>query len=694
MNRRFSGPTTAFLAAAATVVGLASLFHIETRSPDFDPQYARTIVERRLVFGGSYYENGIHNKGPLETAAYDVVARLVPHDAFWFGIAVFVMLAAVAVGVAARRVVTLAGGPSWLGWTAFVVVYLHLTLSGADYAGVLYSRNLTVTLLSAAFILLSSPSATPEQGRWWRLRIVTAGVCLGLVVQTLMTGVLSATVIGVYGLVRIPASHSQTRRLPHRVLFVGAALVAALSAVVWYRVLGPWREFWDGWWTYGRYMSAATGRSLAEQLGLGWHEWYLWCGAHAPAVCGVAAFIVFGRVRWSRLPVPLRQIHVVLPSWWVAAWLEIILTQRYSSHYFVTAAAPLGLMLTVLAWHVIDMLAISGARPITGRVAAPAVVVISLVWSGTGPIVEGLRDASRFRGVTALTQEREQARGGTSRAVQAVLDMVSRPNDPMLAWTNYPWPYLEFHRVSASRFIWKSFLMGEIYLGRTSSEYVLPGSWDNWRRDVAAADSVAFLLDATFPVPADTPAEEVLTREFREGLFTPTLSVALRRDVADELARRSTTPWQIGAPPPGWVANGSDGLRFEADGADPGSMRLDLGDLTCGRWDVELLQGAGLSFHFDDPSGKLEALEMFIDNDQVVARSPNVEFLRLQSPRVGGTVVSLVVGRNVAVLLVDGVVRSGLTMVSPSHVTLSSVGGEAVLRDASVGAAPLLGQCG
>jgi hypothetical protein len=694
VTSRRSAAAAVAAAVSITTLAVASLFYIEARSPDFDPQYARVIVERTIRYGGSYYENGIHNKGPFEPAVYHLIRMLTSYDSFWFGIAVAVIATSLVAGVVARRVVALFGGPAWLGWTALAAVYIHLALSGADYAGVLYSRNMTATLLAIAFLLLTKPGAMATAGRDRLLRVVIAGGCLGLAVQTLQTAALSATVLGIAALVTIPRGRSAARGPDDRWWFVGAAAAAFLSAPVRYALIGPWREFWDGWWVYGRYMSAATGRSLFNQLSLGWNQFYVYGRTHAPATLAVIAFVLLGLSRWRQLSTAARRLHVILPCWWMAAWFEIILTQRYSSHYFVVTSLPLALMIVGVAAHLVDLVHTSGGRIGRPGLVGSLVVVASLLWSGTTPVYDGLRRASQFTGTGDLARERAAGRDGTTRAVQAVLDLVSEPHDPLLAWTNYPWTYLDLRRVPATRFAWKSFLVGEIYLGRTSPEFVLPGSWDDWRDDVAATNPAVYLTDIVFPVDVGTPAAQLLAGNFRPALTTPTLSLALRTDVlADLNDASSSTRWAPSGPvPTGWTAKGGS-VTFDAAGGDQDALRLPLEEMRCRRWDAVVHNGGGLSFHFDDKTGASEAVEMFIDGDQAVTRSSNVEFLRLDIERWTENDLSLIVGSHSAIMLVDGVIVGALSLLTTTEVTVSSVGNTLELRDVGSSAAPMLGEC-
>jgi hypothetical protein len=678
-------------AVTATVLAVASLFFVENRSPDYDPQYARDIVERALKFGGSYYVNGIHDKGPLEVAVYDVVRRLTSFDAFWFGIAVLVMVQALLIGLVARRVVALIGGPVWLGWSALVSVYLHFALSGADYAGVLYSRNMTAALLSTAFLLLvpiGGLAAVVEAPRRRVLRLLVAAVALGLSVQTLLTTALSVSVLSLFALLVIPAGRS-LRRGPHdRALFVSVEAVTFFAAPLYYRVFGPWQDYWNGYWVFGRYMSASTGRSLWGQLGLGWHQFYIYSRAHAPAHLCVVAFVLLGMSRWDRLSTVARRLQVLLPIWWVAAWFEIILTQRYSSHYFVVTSVPAALMIVGVAVHLVATYA-DGLLGRRGAMALGAsVVVVSLVWTGTSAVITGLQRGSNFRSVADVAYSRSQSKGGDTRTIHAVVELVSRDDDPLLTWTNYPWSYLDLHRVSATRFIWKSFLVGETYLGATSTRYILPGSWSKWQADVDQAHPVMFLTEKNFPVPTDNPAGQLLASAFTPVIQAGSLTLSLRTDAAQQMtAAVPGSLWQPvpGGAPSGWTTSTGTAQYAAPPGTTAGTP-LRLGDLRCRRLDADVIGAGSFDVAFVDPTGRHERLELQLHDDHTLSRSPNVTFLDHPTQRSGTDHLTLIVGTDAAALLVNGQLTGAVDLVPGTSPTLAAVGPSLSLASISVGA--------
>ena len=143
-------PLTGVTLAAVAVI---AVFRMETSAADLDPQFMRVVVERTMRFGGGYYENAIHNKGPLEPIVYEMAARVGGRNGFWFVIAVFALGAALCVGAAAAVVSRKAGAAQPVVAATATAVVVHLTLSEADYAGVLYARNMDVTLIAAALVV-------------------------------------------------------------------------------------------------------------------------------------------------------------------------------------------------------------------------------------------------------------------------------------------------------------------------------------------------------------------------------------------------------------------------------------------------------------------------------------------------------------------------------------------------------------
>lgn len=643
------------------IVLLGTWFAVQRRSPDYDPQWARDIVERQRVFGGSYYQNGIHNKGPLEIWVPSMVRKLFGFEGFWFGIALVIIIVAILLGWSGAHLVRRLGGPRWLAAAALGCLFVHFTLSQADYAGVLYSRNMTIGLLAVAAICFIPADERIIAGRRDVIRLVAGGAAVGLAVQTLITGAFTGACLLLFVLLAPQRVVWRGRSLRAGWIAVVVAAVVFLSAPVYYRLFGPWRDFWDGWWVYGQYMSASTGRSLRNQLGLGWHNFYLYTRDHMPAFIGIVGFLGLGVARRAQLTRRQRHIHVLLGAWWFAAWLELTLTQRYSSHYFSVVAFPTGLMIAGFGVHLVALGGRAGLTVKRPFLLPHALIAMSVFWSGTISLRHGLEAAERFPGVHALAEQRARGRDGQSRAVQAVLDLTTRTDDPIQLWTARPWWYLDFRRVSATRFIWKTFLMGETYLGRTSPDYILPGSWDRFAEDIAQSDPQVFMIDNDFPMPGVTPADALLAERFVPVLRTTRLDVSLTHRVLDPLTDTAAMASTGDPSTPGWFELGERTCqRIELTPSSAGPLVIELGGARPGTGE-----------------------QIVIADGTVVSRSPQVEYLRTDV--MAPSTMRLVVGRRSAVVLIDDMVVGALAYLPSASVRIQSAAPVAVAAGAYTG---------
>ena len=95
---------------ALVAIAVIAVFHMQLSAANYDPQYMRVLVERTIRLGGSYYDNGIHNKGPLEPAVYEFAGRIGGRSGFWFVIAIFTLVTSLVIGVAAALAVERSGG--------------------------------------------------------------------------------------------------------------------------------------------------------------------------------------------------------------------------------------------------------------------------------------------------------------------------------------------------------------------------------------------------------------------------------------------------------------------------------------------------------------------------------------------------------------------------------------------------------
>ncbi|MFM8847254.1 MAG: hypothetical protein ACKOHN_04290 [Actinomycetota bacterium] len=657
-------------AALAATVATLGWFAIERRSQDYDPQYARTIVERAARFGGTYYENGIHNKGPLETVVYDSARWFTSYDTYWFAIASYCLVISLTLGAASWAVARRFAGHRTAAAVSAAVTVVHFFMSSSDYAGVVYSRNITTALLAAVVVvaLWDRPWRDP---RLARLLWIGAVASLGLAVQTLLTSVLAAFAVGFLLAHRRRYGSGFSRP---RLVAASTFVATVLSAPVWYSLRGRFDQFWSGWWTYASFMSDGTGRGYAEQIGLGWNTMIDYYSERPESVLIVVVFVAGAIGRRHALDTTQRAVAVSLTAWFVGGWGELVLGQRYSSHYFSVIAVPTALMFAVIvAWlsralsHVANWTA-ERRSPGDRRIAhAPVIVAVAVaLFAQCGDLFwDGATRAGNFHSFAAETREREQAMSGQSRSVRAVLDLVSDDGDALLAWTMYPWTYLDNHRVPATRFSWKSFMIGEIYLGDTSADYVLPRTWQWFAEDLDRTKPAAYLRPVETPLVEDTPFARLVESDFTPVFAGATVELSVRSRIWESL------------------------VNFEGRSDERGTI-----DGTCWRWRGTidgLTDDRRLGFTFVDPDGSNETVHMSVGADRSWSSSDTVEFLSVARTPSPSASVQLLVGPRSAVLVVDDTVAAAVRLDGPTSVTISDDAG--VVSGAASDDMPALAAC-
>jgi hypothetical protein len=689
--------------AIFAVVFAAAVVGNWLRAQNVDPQYAYDMVLRAARFGGTYYDNAIHNKGPLETFTYDVARWASSHNSFWYVISLFIALSALIIGIAAARTAQSFGANVDVAVAAAAVVFVHFTLSPSDYAGVLYARNMTMPLLCVAWVLVLWTGAWRNRRRSM-LTAAAVGALLGIAVQTLVSTAFAATAIGLVFLVSARVRRPRKDQTRIDIAFFGAGAIAFLSAPVWYFLRGSFDEFFSGWWTYARFMNEGTGRSLGSQFALGWDQFYAYYQQRPLACVAVLAFAAMVALDWSSATVRERAVGLGLLGWFAGAWIELALAQRYSSHYFSVTSVPTALMVAALAGRVYGALA--ARRQPLYTFAWPLVALVLVVYlSGTNTFVDGMKSLSTFTSVDANARERESAQGGDIRSARAVLDLVSKDWDPLLVWTNDPWPYLDYRRTSATRFIWKAFLTGEIYLGRTSPEYVLPESWEWFKDDLEESRPPAYLKSNGGDVAPQF--QKYVDDNFRLVYPDEPVPIYYRNDVADQIlspdAPNEWTPPVVPDPNLGWTADGNTARFRDKGGRDQPEARLPIASDSCfvlrGTADSDGPAG-GIVFHFDDNAegDKADAVNLVFDGDQVSSGSPATEYRRQSStvtaPGSEPTEFTLIVNRRAAAIVVEGQIRAAVRLPESASVSLESKRSILNLRDLHVGPAPDITGCG
>lgn len=533
------------LVGSGIVLSLGAVVALEFRSQDWDPMFTKTVVDRLGRFGGTLYDNGVWHHGPLDAMVYDVARWITNFDTYWYAIAVFVMVIAALVASSVAAVAHATGASSWAVASLSVAVALHLTLSSSDYAGVIYSRNVSTVLLALGFGIVASERAWRAENRahLWYVAVAVLG---GLAAQTMLSATIAAAVLMVF-LAKVRGGAVSFRHPWMVAILVSVGTIA--SAPAWYTLRGSGSEFWQNWWVMGGYMNSATGVSLVDQFRKGRSvivEYYgdreLLLVATVVCILTLVVFVVGDEPHH-------RTIRRFSVAWLVAGWIELIISQRYSSHYFIVIALPTAMLFASTlglatgrrrrgATAHASQYALTGVRAHAVVALVGALVLTAQCADLTRAGLEGL---GRFTGFTDHTEFVNESRSGASKNMKAILDLVSAEGDPLLAWTMFPWTYLEFHRVSATRLSWKSFMIGEIYLARSSPKYVLKDTWKWFDEDLQEAKPVAYIRPKEIPFVDNTPFAERVRRDFRPTYDDDVFELQLRSAVADTVLEPGST---------------------------------------------------------------------------------------------------------------------------------------------------------
>lgn len=669
--RRWYVPVTA---AGLTMVAVVAVFRMEATTPNYDPQYMRVLVERTVENGGSYYSNGIHNKGPLEPFVYELAGLLGGRDGWWFVVAAFALAAAVCVGAAAAVLTVRIGGTTLLGACVAVAAIVHLTISDADYAGVLYARNITTALIATT---LGVAAYRPfwEDAHARRRAVVAIGIASGLAVQTLLTAAFTAAPVLLWAMWE--HRHVRVWGRPAWLAMPAVSALAFLTAPLYYLTLGPWQDFVDGYWTHARFMSSGTGRDLASQFELGWDRFVEYYGDRPALIVLLVAWFLVAAVRFRSMRRSTRALHLVVAAWWLGAWIELVLSQRYSSHYFSVLAVPTIMVIAVLVGELAPLgRAIWHGRPAFALL--PLLVAYGTIEvGGRSGFDLGIDALATVRSADDFTDRREIGIDGRTRLVRATLDLVSDEGDPLLMWTSYPWPYLDLHRTSATRYIWKTFLMGEVYLGESGPEYVLPGTWERFAADLEDTDPTAYLVESVNPIDPSTPFRAAVDERFTDMFVDAAVTLGLRRDLASLLVEPAADATAIPELPDAAYSVSPDGcVRLDGHLANQATAPL-----------VVAMTGA---------NGQATQLIAAPGGGEVMVESrPSGLAGWAHSLPIGEVPVpmSLVVGARSAVIVVDGRVAGAVEIEPGTDVTITSGVADLISLGATVSDPPAFTGC-
>src|SRR5262249_49444000 len=148
-----------------------------------------------------------------------------------------------------------------------------------------------------------------------RFAMIACGFAIALAVQTLIAAAFAGTAVAVMalGTVYLQRPAGERRRL--YLTFAVSGVVTFISAPIWYLLRGGWDEFYSGWWTYARFLSTGTGRSLGGQFALGWDQFYAYYEHRPLTALLIIAFFATVFLDWKTAEPRVRLIYATLIGW-------------------------------------------------------------------------------------------------------------------------------------------------------------------------------------------------------------------------------------------------------------------------------------------------------------------------------------------------------------------------------------------
>jgi len=686
-----------------TVIGAATLIGNRIHATGNDAVFTQGLVDRALRYGGTYYQNGITPKGPLEDVAHDIARRLGGYDGHWYVISIMIAISGAVIAAAAARTSLTTGATRVVAFAIAAAVYVHFTLSDAAYAGLLYSRNILITLFAVAWMLTldDRPWINPRT----RMAVAIAtGALLGLGVQTILPSLLDAAAIGTAALVLVSVrveEHHARRKL--RITMAVSAFATFMTAPVWYLLRGSFPEFWASWWTYASYQSSGIGIGTGQEIARGWHNAYIYYQHRPLLFVLLLAFAVVTVVGWPNFEYKVRVTHAALLGWLAGGWFQLVTGQRYSTHYFAVIAAPTAMIAAALAGHAYRAIA-NVPRLTRTAVAWPLLAVLLSCYLSAGTSERLVSAASITSGFTSAKRGADLERAnqpGPNRSVQAVLDLVSRDQDPLLLYDDNQFLYDDYRRIPATRFQQRYFLIGSIYLGRTSPKYILHDTWKWFDEDMRQSNPAAFLETGDLD---SKPFADFVSSHFEPAFDGAVGTVQLRNDVAQSVLHGPTD--RVWTPPdpldngPGWsVAPGS--ADYAESGAPSPDDRLVIATQNCQRVEGRL-DGQHVVFHFEDWTAKEPEFKISVDGTTVATEDANggvLETTSIPQPetkarrRAPAPTFALVVGAHAAALVVNGQIVGAVEIPPRTKITVEPTASPVAMSGLRVGAPPIGSGC-
>ena len=491
---------------------IAAEFYLQHQTQfAIDSHSLMQIAYRARVLGESYYVAGADLKGPLWIAPYDLAQRLGNFDTAWWFVAAILIAVSCTTGLFVYKIGARGGASRWGAAAAAAALTMWLLFSTEEYSFSLYSRNWLSLLFAGCFAALFT---LPGASRRRQLGLAAlAGACAGVAVQTNASSATSALLA--FGLVvwlSLRGRALRDRVGPFPVLiavFAGAAAIAFASVFGWYAIHGDLGEFWSYWWTYSRDYANGPGLPWPKVFEKGYNDFAAYYRARPIIPLAVAVFAC-DAVRRRRAGEPI-WMDVTLLLWFVSELVVVTVSQRFWMHYLILPLVPAGAMAAVFAARWAGRLSLR-----TQHLLPLALGFCALYFGGWANAGFGLDRARDFQSVSTTLQLDHQTIAPDKQAVRQNVLRFAKAGSWAIVWTVTPFEYNEFNLRSATRYVPRVWLSGEMPGAAADPASVPPRWWHRFWQDLRQTPPALLVYRLDSPPPADGVFGHFLRCAFRE----------------------------------------------------------------------------------------------------------------------------------------------------------------------------------
>lgn len=496
--------------AVATIV----IMQVWTR-PQYDSHLLLANADRVHRLGGTYYTTTAEQKGPFWQLLYDVALRIGSWRDVWYVIATMIVAVGALTGAAVAGLLRAARIPLWAAIGAGIAMAIFMWYATEEWNRAFYSRNLVILMTTASLALVVA--AARSRGWSRTIAIVLAGGIMGLAVQTNPGSTLTAGFVlfclWVLGRTPGPSQLGLRGLVGVSITFAVPFAIVLAAAPVWYWWNGVLDDFWAQWWTYNMYYTESTGRSYPGILQQGAMDFIKYYADHQLYLFTVILFVAGWLLSLPWLSSWDRRLGLLLILWWFAEMVAVALSQRFFPHYLVLPFVPVAVMAAALfgkiaAW--VEARGLLGRHRGEAKFAVVLVLVLLVVQMQGGRASNAIHHLLAFKGFERSYERHVARMDEKDTSLRNAVAAFSDAEDYVLAWTNVPWVWENMGRTAATRYVDKKWVTGEVFGGGTSSEWVLPDTWQNWAEDVIETSPELVLTFPDEPVPEGSPLANLM----------------------------------------------------------------------------------------------------------------------------------------------------------------------------------------